>query len=210
MKLETSENFDIRGTLSLNNGTVTMRDGQITRTWIAENSNAEFPVRLDNLRVWDDLASLLPGTASSDDLAVIEGTFGTDAPTVQTSDAKVSTTTQRTRFQFALPDNYVSGATLTLRVRAGMVTTVSDTTATLDAECYVYDDDGAVGSDVCTTSAQSINSLTKANYSFTITPTGLTAGDTLDIRLTIAITDGATGTAVIGEISKIALLVDVI
>lgn len=66
-----------------------------------------------------------------------------------------------------------------------------------------------VGSDLVTTSATTINSLTAAAKEFAITPTGLVAGDELDVRVTIAITDGATATAVIGRIMKLYALLSV-
>jgi hypothetical protein len=54
-----------------------------------------------------------------------------------------------------------------------------------------------------------INSLVLAAKSFTITPSGLVAGDTLDVRIAIACTDAATGTAVTPTIAAIDLLCDI-
>ena len=64
-----------------------------------------------------------------------------------------------------MPDTYVSGSTVTLRMHAGMLTTIADTTATLDAQCWVPDyanDDGTVSGDLVTPAAQDINSVTPA------------------------------------------------
>lgn len=209
-KIDTSDTIDCRGNLVLTSGTLTLKDGQISRSKLAQDTSASHTVPVTAMRVWDDFNALLPGTAATDDLGVIEGTFGTDAVTLQTSDLKATSGTQRARFHFVLPTGYVSGDTISVRVRAGMITTVSDTTATVDVECYAHDGDGAVGSDLCTTAAQDINSLTKSSFTFSITPTGRAPGDVLDIRLSIAITDSATGTAVIGEISKVEVLADII
>jgi hypothetical protein len=201
---------EFRSTVNLRAATtLTFRDGQIAKSALIASSLGAFPVRIDTLKVWDDLSANLPGTAATDDLAIIEGTFGTDAPTIQTSDAKATTVTQRLRYQYPLPENYVAGDDVQVRIRGGMITTVSDTTATVDVECYAHDGDGGVGSDLCATAAQTINSLTKADKDFVITTTGLTPGTVLDIRVTIAITDGATGTAVIGEIVSPVMLLDV-
>ena len=88
-----------------------------------------------------------------------------------------------------------------------MKTTVSDTTATIDFEAYAKNEaTGAVGSDLVTTAATTINSLTAAAKEFVITPTGLVSGDELDIRVTIAIVDSTTATAVIGRIMKLYML----
>ena len=91
-----------------------------------------------------------------------------------------------------------------------MTTTVSDTTATVDVQCYSADEDGAVaGGDLVTTAAQDINSLTKGNFDFVVTPTGLAAGDLLDIRITVAITDGASGVPITADITDLKMLLDV-
>jgi hypothetical protein len=209
MRLQAHEQLDVRGTLDVSNGTLTLKDGQIGRAKLVKEEDAALPVAMTELRVHDDLASLLPGVAAADDLGIIEGTFGTDAPTVQSSDAKATTVTQYARFRMVLGQEYIAGEDLTLRVRAGMITTVSDDTATVDVECYADDEDGGVGSDLCGTAAQSINNLTKADKDFTIDGSGLSPGDVLDFRVAISITDGSTGTAVIGEISRIALLRDI-
>lgn len=207
--ISSGELLDVRGELRIENATITRKNGTWNRNDFGQETLVADTVDLMTLRTWDDMTAFLPGTAASDDLAFIEGTFGTDAPTVQSSDGKATTITQRARFQYPLTECYDPGETIQVRIRAGMITTVSDSTATIDVECYLHDADGSVGSDLCTTAAQDINSLTKGNDDFTITSTGFVVGDTLDIRVTIAITDSATGTAVIGEISRIQILRDI-
>lgn len=207
--IKSNETLDIKGTLDATSGTVTVRDDTFSRAKLIQETGAVYGVPISDMRVWDNLASLLPGTAAADDLAVIEGTFGTDSPTIQSSDGKATTITQYARFTFTLPPEYIETSTVTLNLRAGMITTVSDTTATIDAQVYAHDGDGGVGSDLCATSAQTINNLTKASKSFAITSTSLSPGDVLDVRLTVAITDGATGTAVIGEISEASLSLNI-
>jgi hypothetical protein len=170
----------------------------------------KFNIPLELLRVHDAFQTSIPTTASSDDLGLTIGTFGTDAIVVQTSDSKNTTVTQRARFTFALPHNYVAGQSISIAAWAGMKTTVSSSTATIDFEAYAKNDStGLVGSDLVTTSATTINSLTASAKEFVITPTGLNPGDELDIRVTIAITDSATATAVIGRIMKLYALLSV-
>ena len=67
----------------------------------------------------------------------------------------------------------------------------------------------AIATNLPATAATTINSLTFANKDFTITSSSLAAGDILDVRIAIAITDSATGTAVIGEIGAIEFLLDI-
>lgn len=171
-----------------------------------------FPIPLTDFRVWDAMQTLLPGTPSADDLGLVGGTFGTATPSIRTEDLKaLGATNKRARFLVQLPWEYVAGETVTLRFKAGMITTVAGTSATLDCEAYKLQDDpdDAIGSDLVTTSATSINSLTFASTDFVITPTSLSPGDILDVRVTIAVNDGASGTAVIAAITSAKLLADV-
>lgn len=208
--INSGETLAIRGALDVSKATsVTTKDDIIPLAAIQQRASAVFPVELTELRVHDAPASSLPTTASADDIGLIVGTFGTNGIVVQTSDAKATTVTQRARLFFDVPEGYVSASNLTMRLRSGMDTTVSDGTATIDVECYAYDNDGGIGSDLCTTAAQSINSLSKVDSDFTIGSTGVSGGTRLDVRVTIAITDSATGTAVLGEISQAAFLIDV-
>lgn len=202
------DTLSIRGTIDVSSGTLSLKDGQIARTKLVQEDESPLQISLLQLRVHDAPASNLPTTAASDDLGLIAGTFGTDAPVVQTSDAKATTVTQRARFFHPIDNSYIAGETAIIELRAGMDTTISDGTATIDLEVYSVDGDGAVGSDLCATAAQDINSLTKADKEFALTVTSLSPGDLLDCRVTIAITDSATGTAVKGELSRIRFLRD--
>lgn len=204
-----NDSYNFRGTLDVSQGVFICKDSQILRSYLDQREDTPIAIPVEDWKVHDDLTSFLPTTAASDDLGRILGTFGTSSPVLQTSDAKATTVTQYGRIRYVLTDDYDINESISLQVRAGMDTTISDGTATIDVECYVDDGDGSVGSDICATAAQSINSLTKANLEFILTPTSLTIGDILDIRITIAITDSATGTAVIGEVSQIQMLRDV-
>lgn len=163
-------------------------------------------------RVHDSLHTLLGATAgspSADDMALITGTPGTDAPTLQGVDFGGTSTDEKCAFLFVLPAEYDEGQSITVRIRAAMLTTVSDGTATVDVECWKADDNGAVGSDICATAAQSINSLTPANKDFVITPSGLEVGDVLIIRVSFGGSDTGNAGVMIPEISKISLLLDI-
>lgn len=178
---------------------------------LAQAENQVFPIRLTDFRVWDNMAALLPTAGATDDLGIIEGTFGTATPSLRTEDLKAAgATNNRARVLVHLPWEYVAAQSVTLRFKAGMITTVADTTATLDCEAYKLQDDpdDAIGSDLVSTSATTINSTTFANIDFTVTATSLSPGDILDVRITTAVNDAATGTAVIAGITSSKLLAD--
>lgn len=185
----------------------------IDRSKLAQDNLVEYNIPFTALRTWDDLSALLPGTAAADDLGLVDGTFGTNAPMVQAGDLKsAGATTRYARFIRELPAEYVDDETVNIRVRCGMITTVADTTCTIDVEAYLLDKDGALNgspTDLCTTAATTMNSLTAANKDFTLTDSSLVSGSIIDVRLAIACNDAATGTAVTPAIYSIALLCDV-
>jgi hypothetical protein len=181
---------------------------EIARSKLALETK-KYIIPLDSLRVWDAIQTPLPGTASADDLAFNGGTFGTSSPTIRTDDVKAATTTRRARFLVPLPAEYDPAGTVTLRASAGMVTTIAGTSATIDFEVYESNKATGISADLCATAATTINSLTFADKDFSVTSASLLAGDLLDVRVSIAITDAATGTAVIGAIGSLELMCQV-
>lgn len=174
---------------------------------VSSAATAEYPFALTNARVHDAMATVLPTTAANDDMAIITGTPGTDAPTLQGVDFGGVTSDEKCAFEYVLPPQYRAASPLTIRVRGAMLTTVSDGTATVDVEAWLAGADGAVGSDICATAAQSINSLTPANKDFTITPTDLVPGSRLIIRISFAGSDTGNVGVMIPEISKVSALI---
>jgi len=182
-------------------------NADIATTKIAQRVLAESVIPLTNLRVWDAVASILPSAAAADDLGLVTGTWGTNPVRVTAGDVKTTGSTRRLYFAVPIPANYEDGQTIQVRIRAKMETTVADTSCTIDLEAYIGTS-GTLGSDLVTTAAQSMNSLTAASYDFTINPTGVDPGDLLECRLSIAYNDAATATAVTPAVYKIALLCD--
>jgi hypothetical protein len=179
---------------------------------LAEATLQAFPIPLTSFRRFDDMAQLLPSAGATDDLGIVEGTFGSATPTLRTEDLKTAgATNNRARVLVQLPWEYIAGNSVTMRFMAGMITAVADGTATLDCEVFAQQDDpdDAIGSDLYAGAAVTINSLTFANIDFALTSTALSAGDILDMRITTAVNDGAGGSAVIAGISWAKLLCDV-
>jgi len=154
----------------------------------------------------------LYGTDTTADLSIERGTFGTNAISLQTEDLqKKGAQTRVARFSVTLPPEYVAGQTVKVRVVGGMITTVADGSCTADVNCYLNDEDNTVSADLCTTAATTINTLLSSSATevdFDITAATLTPGAVLDVRVSVICTDSATATAVIGAITKVALLCD--
>lgn len=181
----------------------------IARAKMAQRELDTHAIPLTQLRKWDAQEQLLPAAATGTYLGLVTGTIGSDPVTVQAGDLKAAgATTRRAAAQIILPNDYEAGQSVTIRIWAGMKTHVADTTCTVDVECYKQNKDLTVGSDLCATVAQTINSLVFGSVDFTITPTTLSPGDALDVRFSIACNDAASGSAVIPTIAQIELLAD--
>lgn len=195
-----SGNLTVNGTLNIPAGAVSSTeiasDAAIARTQLAQESLAKFVIPLTEFRIHDALATALGATATSDDdLALVGGTFGSASPTITTTDIAGLSKTRRARVLYTLPPEYDASNDVQVRLMAGTVGGTADVSATIDVEAYESNKTGGVGSDLCATAAQSINSATFAAKDFVITASGLVAGDILDIRVTIAVDDtGGAGT----------------
>ena len=167
-------------------------------------ANQPFNVPWNAWRKWDDIDAVLPDTPATDDLGLMTGTFATDHPSIQTVDFGGTNTTAYARAQIALPWNYVAAQTVTLRFHAGCITTLPDTTATLDCAVYKCDKDLTLSADLAPAAdANNIKSLTFADVDFALTSTALSPGDVLDVRVSINGVDaGDLGVmrAVIGQV----------
>jgi hypothetical protein len=183
-------------------------NADIATTKLAQRVLAESIVPLTNARTWDSVAVNLPAAAASDDLGLVSGTWGTNPARITAGNVRtLGATTRRLYLAIPIPANYEDGQTVELHVRAKMETTLADVSCTIDAEAYVGAD-GALGADLVTTAAQSMNNLSAATYTFTINATGVDPGDLLEVRLSISSNDAATATAVTPAIYSIALLCD--
>lgn len=182
----------------------------VVRSNLAKETGAIYPVPLTQGRVWDAMASLLPSAGAADDLGLIGGTFATGVPSLQTGDVKNTTGTRYARYTLVLPPEYDAGTNVKIRLSAGMKTTVATVSCTADVEVYKSARDALItGSDLCTTAATSINSLTFADKDFTITASGLSPGDILDVRLAIIWNDAQAAVVVNGCIGSFELVCDI-
>ena len=176
------------------NGTLTASQlsGPLNSSNLSQDASIAFPIPLTGFRIWDAFQTVLPGTSSGDDIGIATGTWGSALPHLVTATTGAPTTYYARTF-VQLPPRYVAGASAVLRFAAGMGTAAAGA-CTLDCEAYLSARDTLVsGSDLVTTAATSINSLTFANTDFVLTATNLVAGSWLDVRIAIALTAGSSG-----------------
>lgn len=181
----------------------------LARTDMDLGAGQEFEIPMTAWRVHDAFQTVLPGTSATDDLGIYGGTFGTDSPALKTYDVKtVGATNLYARALIQLPHSYVATESVSVRFHAGMEGAVADTSCTIDLVAYESDEETGIGSDLVTTAATTINSLTFADVNFTINAAGLAPGDVLDMRVDIAVNDGAGGSSVQAVIGAAKLVCD--
>lgn len=182
--------------------------GAIARSALTQDALKPYTVTLNRMGVAATLALLgaSAGTPSGA-FGLTPGTHGSATPKLIGEAASGNAKSDACRFLFTLPAEYDAAETITLRVRA-RVTGLVQVSETIDAAVFKSDNAAGVGSDLCTTAAQTLTA-SFANYDFTVTPAGLAAGDTLDILLTGALDDtGGTANKLI-EIGAVQMLLDV-
>lgn len=199
----------INGDLSVTGSISCVGLSGATRASLTQETSQVYPVELMNFRIWDAFQTLIT-TAGTDDLGITAAAFGTGTPYIHSGDLNAAgSITRYARSMFTLPPEYVAGGAVTIRFSAGMLTAVASVAATVDVEAYKSDRDTTIGgSDLVTTSATSINSTTHANYSFTVTPSGLAPGDVLDLRIAL-ICNSATASSHFATISNVEVLLTV-
>lgn len=104
-------------------------------------------------------------------------------------------------FQFTLPPEYVAEGAITVRLPCKLASTGSPTNngSTIDVAVYFQNDVGTVGADLSTTTAAATFAALDTWYTkdFVITPTGLGAGDVLNVFITSSIIDSEAGAGTI-------------
>jgi hypothetical protein len=191
--------------------------GSITPTMAREDilSQVElacFTIPMDIWRIHDAYATLLTDSPATDDLGLVGGTFGTNAPSLQTDDfGGAHDAHYYARGEVVLPAEYEAGATVTIRLHAGMLTNVADQECTVDLLVYKSDEDATSTGDLCATDAETdnMNSLVFADIDFVITPTTLSPGDLLDVKIDLLADDDGDAGTMIACIGSVQLLCDI-
>lgn len=185
-----------------------MPDDTIARSKLIEDALAEYVQKLQDMRVTGTGALL--GTSAgtpSGAFGLTVGTHGSATPVIVGETASNNSKTNKLRFTYELRPEYVAAGTVHVRVRAKVDGTLA-TAQTLDLTCFKADEDGGLGSDLCTTTIKTLTT-SYVDYAFIINPAGLAVGDVLDIEITGVADDtgGAANKAI--YISKVSVLADI-
>jgi hypothetical protein len=132
--------------------------------------------------------------------AAILGLADTPGSVLLASDASNETINQSAVATYVLPHTYIAGSTITVRLRAKQATALSATSSKVDVVAKLVGD--TLGTDLCTTNSQQVTTAYSA-LDFTVTPTGLVAGDILTIEVFCIDIDTTTGGAM--SISRVEM-----
>lgn len=141
-------------------------------------------IQLSDLRLQAAWKDALPDAPNATALGVADAA-GSLLTGTQTNGGATASASEVAAFLFVLPQEYVAGEAITVRVRA-KVSATRTVSQTVDVVAKKVGD--TLGSDICTTAAQSLTT-SYANYDFTVTPTSLVAGDVLWVEVYLATDD---------------------
>ena len=150
----------------------------------------------------------LPDPGDGTNLGLTIAGFGSAVPYLMGSNSNGNIVTEKAETLFNLPACYVAGQSITFRGIVKCVV-VPNGGATLDLVARSDDKDQTLSADICATAAIAITSA-YANADFTITPTGLSPGDSLYMELTSVANDtGGGGGNTKVRICRSAMLLDI-
>lgn len=176
----------------------------ITYTRPKVSYNKAYGIPISQIKAADGADLALSETAGDHFLSL-----ASDVWLLQGEEAISETEASVSRFQFVLPPEYKAGGNVKLRLKHRSNGAGTAGTCTIDVNAYEQDGNGAKGSDICATAAQTVTKTTWTTSDFTITATGLVAGDIINFVVTTSIQESA-GSALAAQIDGIAVLCDVV
>lgn len=194
-----------RGTSSLQDSAVTaakIADGAIAAADLSASADiARSQLVTETSKVYGlPAGSIVSSAGAALTAAETAGTFditvGTNTIVVNGEVTDNETEVSVAYFQFVLPPEYVSAGSVVIRLPCALIKAASPTDggSTIDLEVYEQSDAGAVGADLCATAAQTFAAMdTWYTKDFTVTATGLVAGDVLNVKITSTVIDGEAG-----------------
>lgn len=182
--------------------------GSFARTKLATDSAADYVLDVQS-DVRNDDGTILTASAAAGKFGITNGGHGVAGLKLSGEAAQNNTKTDYASAMVVLPPEYVAGSAITVKFTAKYSGSgTAGGTKTVDCEAYKLAKAGTVGSDICATAAQNFTS-SSVEYSFTVTPTGLVAGDKLQLFFTMALQETVNSSTVTGEISDIRVSMDI-
>lgn len=184
-------------------------DNSVERIKLTTETLVAYPIPLSQCKAGGagSTGNILDCNGIANSYRIMVGAYGTGGAFLRSADFAGGTTVTATLLtEFALPAEYVAGTDFEVVVNAGLWDDglgAALGTCTVDVQAYKLDDEGSPGSDINTDAAQNIT-LTATNYSFTISGTGLVAGDRLEIFVQQSIQEtGAPPEDLYGELGSL-------
>ena len=178
------------GTLDIQSG-ASLTAGSISRATLTEDALQPYGIPVSRLAHTTGVPLTVAETAGGFNVSVSSHVWKAQGE-ITDNETEVSVT----HFQFVLPPEYVSAGDISVSLRCTVVKTggATDNGSTVDVAVFKQAD-GAVGSDLSTTTAAATFAAMDTFYTktFVITPTGLAAGDVLDVEVTSSIIDNEAG-----------------
>ena len=178
------------------------------RSTLTQEALERYPISLmSGVRNAD--GTVLDATGASTKFKIVPGGYGSGTLTLQGRNANNSTQTDTLCFEFAIPPEYDDSADVKLVVHCRVNDSAGTVgTKTVDAEVYELTDAGAVGSDICATTIQTISN-SFADYTFTITDAGLVGGDRIIVFVRAVIQETASGGDIFSLIGSMEIQMDI-
>ncbi len=181
--------------------------GNPARANLGTDSLAVHYLRLTDMLTHATMVALgsAAGTPAGD-CGLTPGTAGTNSPLIKGEAASGNSKSDAFRFLYPLPIDYVAGGSIKIRIRANMTGNVN-TAQTVVAAAYLAGGDGTVGSNLVTTAAQTLTT-SMVDYDFVVTPSGLVAGNVLDVLVTLVANDTGGTSNKLAQVGQVAVLHD--
>ncbi len=187
LDVESGGNLKIAGvTVTASAAELNYVDGGLGRANLIEDELAAYGIPVNQIMAADGAPLAVAETAGDHFL-----NLGTNLIMLRGEEANNETEASVSYVQFVLPPEYVAAGDVKVRLRCKIDGAGTNNGSTIDISAYEQAD-GAVGGDLCTTAAETFAAKTTwYSKDFTITATGLVAGDILVIKITSSVTENA-------------------
>jgi len=177
--------------------------GEIKRADLTEEALATYGIPVNGLMAADGAPLGVTETAGDHYI-----NLGTNTLNLRGEAAISETEVSVSYLQFVLPPEYVAAGDVTVRVHCKIDGAGTDNGSTVDISAYEQAD-MAVGADLCATAAQTFAAKTTwYDKNFSITATGLVAGDVLNIKLSSSTIENA-GSALAFYADPVKIMLDI-